>query len=51
MGKSMSDKLTDDEIKELQDKKKAIYKELKDQTSAIMSSIVGTKIFVIFIVM
>jgi hypothetical protein len=33
----MSDKLTDAEIEELQAKKKAIYEELKDQTSAIMS--------------
>jgi hypothetical protein len=33
----MSDKLTYTEIEELQAKKKAIYEELKDQTSAIMS--------------
>jgi hypothetical protein len=37
MGERMSDKLTDAEIEELQAKKKAIYEELKDQTSAIMS--------------
>jgi hypothetical protein len=33
----MTDKLTDAEIQELQAKKKAIYEELKEQTSAIMS--------------